>query len=103
MKVCRKQRMITTDGWFGPRDILEILEPNHAVPLPVRFGLWATADGLGLEIVVREVTATLHQEITGQLQSAGIPVTTLQLVTNPAQLERPLPWRGDLHERSFSN
>ncbi|MCP4420155.1 MAG: hypothetical protein GY805_26420 [Chloroflexi bacterium] len=53
--------------------------------------------------VVREATTTLHQEITEQLQSAGIPVTTLQLVTNPAQLERPLPWRGDLHERSFSN
>jgi phenylacetate-coenzyme A ligase PaaK-like adenylate-forming protein len=93
----------TDNGWFGPRDILELLEPNLEVPLPVRLGLWATADGLCLEVVAaREAKTTLHDEISGQLQSAGIPVTALRLVTDPTQLERPLPWRADLHEHSFS-
>ena len=93
----------TQHGWFGPRDILEVLEPNCAVPLPVRCGLWAMADGLGVAVTVRDFSATLREQLTGQLQSAGIPVKTVQLVTDPAQLEHPLPWRGDLHERSFSD
>jgi phenylacetate-coenzyme A ligase PaaK-like adenylate-forming protein len=93
----------TEDGWFGPRDILEVLEPNCEVPLPVRCGLWATADGLGVEVVVQEVSTMLRQQIAEQLQSAGIPVSTLKLVTDPTQLVHPLPWRGDLHEQSFSN
>jgi phenylacetate-coenzyme A ligase PaaK-like adenylate-forming protein len=99
----RRSCIRTESGWFGPRDILEILEPNMAVPLPVRFGLWAESGSLGLEVAVREATLTLRQRIAEQLQSAGIPVTTLQLVNDPAQLERPLPWRGDLHESEFPN
>jgi len=99
-----KQRFCvhTEFGWFGPRDILQILEPNIAIPLPVRFSLFGTADGLRLEIAVREAKTTLHREITAQLQSAGIPVGILKLVTDPDYLEHPLPWRGDLHEGSFS-
>lgn len=93
----------TRHGWFGPRDILKILEPNCAVPLPVRFGLRATAEGLDLEVAVREATPALHEEICEQLLSAGIPVTAIRLVTDPTQLERPLPWRGDLHEQGFPN
>jgi phenylacetate-coenzyme A ligase PaaK-like adenylate-forming protein len=88
-------------GWVGPRDILEVLEPNRAIPLPVRCGLWATAGGLGVEVAVGEASDRLQQELTEQLRSAGLPVTTVKLVTDPAQLERPLPWRGDLHEHSF--
>jgi phenylacetate-coenzyme A ligase PaaK-like adenylate-forming protein len=100
----KKKFCIRTDsGWFGPRNILELLEPNLAVPLPVRFGLWATEEGLGLEVAVREATTILHDQIAEQLQSAAIPLTTLQLVSDPVQLERPLPWRGDLHEHAFSN
>jgi len=91
----------TESGWFGPRDILEILEPNTAIPLPVRFGFWEEQDGLKLQVAVREVTDALQQEISAQLRSAGIPVRTLQLVNDPAQLEHPFPWRGDLHESSF--
>jgi len=92
----------TETGWFGPRDILEILEPNLAIPLPVRFAFFEETGGLKLQVTVNEVTDTLHQEISAQLRSAGIPVGTLQLITKPSQLERPFPWRGDLHENSFS-
>ena len=92
----------TESGWFGPRDILEVLEPNCSVPLPVRCGLWAVEDGLGVEVAVRETAASLRQKVIEQLQTAGIPVKIVQLVTDPVRLKQPLPWRGDLHEYSFS-
>jgi len=98
----RRYCVRTQCGWFGPRDILEVLEPNPAIPLPVRFGLWSIADGLGIEVAVREASTALQQQIAATLESARIPVSTLKLVEDAAQLERPLPWRGDLHEHSFS-
>ena len=61
------------------------------------------ADGLGIEVLVQEVSATLRQQITEQLQAAGISVSTLKLVTDAAQLVHPLPWHGDLHEHSLSD
>ena len=71
------------------------------MPLPVRFGLWGLDDGLCVEVLVREDRPALHQAISEQFHAAGIPLNALQFVTVPAQLKRPLPWRGDLHEHSF--
>jgi phenylacetate-CoA ligase len=98
-----KQRfcVCTRGGWFGPRDVLAILEPNPALRLPVRCGLWAENDGFGLEVLVSEPTSKLHEEIWRQFQSAGLPIEILRLVTTQAQLEWPLPWRGDLCEHTF--
>ena len=93
----------SADRWFGPRDLLAVLESNLNVPLPVRFGLRLAANGYVLQVVVREATAERQRELCDQLQTAGIPIHSLALMTDPNQLENPFPWRGDLHEASFTH
>jgi phenylacetate-CoA ligase len=98
-----KQRFCvqTTKGWFGPRDILNVLEPMDAVPLPVRCELRAMDNALDLTVVVREATDALHRTLTDRFELSGIPLKQLRLAIDPTQLEQPLPWRGDLHELSY--
>jgi phenylacetate-coenzyme A ligase PaaK-like adenylate-forming protein len=88
-------------GWTCPRDVVEALETLSDLPLPVRCGFWAQADGVAVEVAVPEVDARTTSQIEAVLLAYDIPLRALHLTANAAQLTHPLPWRGDLHERSF--
>lgn len=88
-------------GWTFPRQILEALEALDVVPLPARCGFWAVPGGVAVETVVRTIAPAVHDAVADRLTSQGVPVQELHLTTDPADLGRPLPWRGDLHEASF--
>lgn len=90
------------DGWTFPRQILEALEAVDAVPLPARCGFWAVPGGVCVEVVVREVTPAVRCAAEDSLQVHNVPLAELHLTTEPSALRRPLPWRGDLHEASFT-
>jgi hypothetical protein len=98
-----KQRLSVrhSQGWTYPRDVLEALEGVTAVPLPARCSFWEAGDGVEVEVVVREVTPATRQAVAAALEAHQVPLRALHLLTDPAQLRRPLPWRGDMHERSL--
>ncbi len=88
-------------GWTTPRDVLETLEAVETVPLPARCGFWAEADGVTIEVVVRDEGWTSRAEIERGLGERGVPLHELRLVDDPADLRRPFPLRGDLRELNF--
>jgi phenylacetate-coenzyme A ligase PaaK-like adenylate-forming protein len=89
------------DGWVTPRQVLEALEALDVVPLPARCGFWAMPDGVAVEVVVRQVSPATHQSVLASLEAQGVPVCDLTLLTDPALLRQPYPWRGDLREQGF--
>jgi acyl-CoA synthetase (AMP-forming)/AMP-acid ligase II len=90
------------DGWTCPRHVLEAIEGIDELPLPARCGYWAEGNGVAVEIALPEGAQTMRSQIGGALEVNGVPVHSLHLVTNAAELQHPLPWRGDLREASFS-
>ncbi|MEZ4681049.1 MAG: hypothetical protein R2932_43235 [Caldilineaceae bacterium] len=89
-------------GWTTVRAVAEALESVADVPLPARYSFHAHADGVAVCVVVSQVTAALRDQITASLRHQGVPLTALDLTTDPATLHHPIPLRGDLHEGSFS-
>jgi hypothetical protein len=89
-------------GWVTPRQVLEVLEALAAVPLPARCGFWRVADGVAVEVVVRAADAATRHAVLTALEGQGVPVRDLRLVTDRADLMRPLPLRGDLRELPFA-
>ena len=89
------------DGWSTPRQVLEALEAQEAVPLPARCGFWAVPGGIAVEVVVRDPDPTIRRPVTAALEAHGVPLRELRLVTDQAALTHPLPLRGDLREASF--
>jgi phenylacetate-coenzyme A ligase PaaK-like adenylate-forming protein len=97
----RRLSVRTADGWVSPRPVLEAIEAIEAIPLPARCGFWAEEGGVAVEVAVPQITAGLRQRLEESLAAHGVPLRRLHLVTHPAELKHPLPWRGDLHEQSF--
>jgi hypothetical protein len=89
-------------GWVYPRQVMEALEAVPAVPLPARFGFWATPGGVAVEVVVRPI-ASARQQIEQSLADWGVPLQALHLRTDRSQLQQPFPLRGDLRELSFGD
>ncbi|HMA38271.1 MAG TPA: AMP-binding protein [Chloroflexia bacterium] len=90
------------DGGTFPRDILEAVEAEEAVPLPGRCGFWAVPGGVAVEVVVRDDTPAVRAAIGQRLEAQGVPLRELHLYTDLAQLQHPLPLRGDLREQAFA-
>jgi len=88
-------------GWTWPAEVLGALEEIDEVPLPARCGYWAEPGGIGLDVVVREETFEVRRRIEAGLERHGLPVVTLRLVTDAADLRQPLPLRCDLRELGF--
>jgi hypothetical protein len=75
------------------------------VPLPARCGFWAAPGGVAVEALVRPGCADragVRRAVGAQLEAQGVPLRELRLTEDRAGLRRPLPLRGDLHERSFA-
>jgi CheY-like chemotaxis protein len=81
--------------------VLEALEAVAAVPLPARCGFWAVADGVAVEVLVRDDAPLVRQQVAASLEEHGVPVRALHLTTARAALRRPLPVRCDLKEAEF--
>lgn len=90
-------------GWTTPRHVLEALEAVDELPLPARCGFYAQNGGVAVEVVALNNSPKLRRQIEDALQAEGVPLTALRLISNPAQLNHPLPLRGDLCERSFGD
>jgi len=90
-------------GWTFLRDVVEALEGVEAVPLPARFGLWATSDGVGVEVLARSDAPEVGDAIHSRLEQEGVPVRELRVVTDRAALRQPIPLRGDLRDGSLAH
>ena len=89
-------------GWTFPRDVLEAVEGDPAVPLPARCGFWPVSGGVGVEVVARADTAQTRRSIERRLADASVPLQFLSLVEDRRDLRHPLPLRGDLREPTFA-
>jgi len=87
--------------WITPRQVLDALEAIEAVPLPARCGFWDVPNGVAVEVVVRVADPPTRQHLLANLEDHAVPVRELTLLTDPAALRRPYPWRGDLREQGF--
>jgi phenylacetate-coenzyme A ligase PaaK-like adenylate-forming protein len=92
----------TESGWIYPRQIIEALEAVKEVPLPARFGFWEARGGVGVEVLVRENNPQVRCKLGNSLEKWGVPLRELYLCTDPGQLQRPYPLRGDLRENTFT-
>jgi phenylacetate-coenzyme A ligase PaaK-like adenylate-forming protein len=90
-------------GWTFPRDVIEALDAVEQVPLPARFGFWAVPGGVAVEVVTRHGDEPVtRRAIERALGEHGVRVRELRLLTDPGQLRRPFPLRGDLREATFA-
>ena len=88
-------------GWTHPAEVLGALEDVDDVPLPARCGFQAEPGGVSVGVVVRETTHAIRTRIAESLERAGVPLVNLHLVTDPGELQQPLPLRCDLKELGF--
>ena len=88
-------------GRTFPRDVLEALEADPAVPLPARCGFWAVPGGVAVEAAVRRDDPAVRRTLGARLEERGVPLRQLLLTEDPSRLRRPLPLRCDLKEVSF--
>lgn len=86
------------EGWTFPCDVLGALDDVDHVPSPARFGFWAVRGGVGVEVVVRKVSADVRRCIDDALHHKGVPVRELRLVDDRRKLREPMPLRCDLRE-----
>lgn len=92
-------------GWTAQRQIAEALEAIEEVPLPARYGFWASGDGQGVEVevLVPHVTSELRRKIETSLEQWEVPLRALHLRTQKHDLRQPCLLRGDLREQMFDN
>jgi len=89
-------------GWTFAREVLEALEGADEVPLPARYGFWAVAGGVAVEVVARRTAEPrVRRAIETRLEERGVPVRELNVVEHRGELQRPVPLRCDLKETAF--
>jgi phenylacetate-coenzyme A ligase PaaK-like adenylate-forming protein len=92
-------------GWTFQRQVAEALEAVEVVPLPARYGFWATGDdkGVEVEVLVPHVTTEIRRKIATSLEEWEVPLRALHLTTQKRDLRQPCPLRGDLREQMFEH
>ncbi len=92
-------------GWTFQRQVAEALEALEEIPLPARYGFWASEDGKGVEVevLVPYVTTEMRRKIETSLEWQEVPLSALHLTTRKQDLRQPCPLRGDLREQMFQN
>jgi hypothetical protein len=90
-------------GWTFQRQVAEALEALEEIPLPARYGFWASGDGKGVEVevLVPDVTPEIRRKIEKSLERWEVPLRALHLTTCKQDLRQPCPLRGDLREQMF--
>ena len=78
-------------GWTTPRDVLEALEAVETVPLPARCGFWAEADGVTIEVVVRDDGLDEPRRDRARLGGAGRAAARAAPGGRPGGPPPPLP------------
>lgn len=80
------------------RDILELLEAEPAVPLPCRYGVTVSADGIGLHVLADAKSAGLDRRLREQAGDRLLPLASVTVHTDPSRMP-PLEFaRALLHE-----
>ena len=92
-------------GWTFQRQVAEALEALEELPLPARYGFWASEDskGVEVEVLVPHITSEIRRKIETSLEEWNVPLHTLHLLTHKQDLRQPCPLRGDLREQMFEN
>jgi phenylacetate-coenzyme A ligase PaaK-like adenylate-forming protein len=85
------------DGeWITPRRLRDAVERLDRVPLPARYALERSGDGVRVELVVRDAWSTaIRGAVSSALDDASIPVGDLRLVGDRRQLSRRPLIRSD--------
>jgi phenylacetate-coenzyme A ligase PaaK-like adenylate-forming protein len=80
------------------RDVLELLERQVAVPLPVRYQVAAAADGFDLHVLGPEDDPALVARLETHAAEHDLPIRKIVLHDDPAALARPQFVRALLRE-----
>lgn len=90
-------------GWTFLRDVAEALEDLDDVPTPARFGYWAVPGGVAVEVLVRSASdGAARRRVGDALEARGVPVRSLRLVEDRADLDHPVPLRSDMREGTLA-
>ncbi|MEV4759268.1 hypothetical protein AB0J86_29800 [Micromonospora sp. NPDC049559] len=83
------------------RDVLEVLDAEPAVPLPVRYALVDQRLGPVLHVSVERSSPALLARLEEAVAARGLDICGVMLHEDAADLPRTPPLRADLTERSF--
>jgi phenylacetate-coenzyme A ligase PaaK-like adenylate-forming protein len=91
----------TDDGWLLTRDFLEVLDGEAEVPLPSRFVVQTTHEGLDVHVLTSAVDKEVAGRIQAGLHEAGVPVRRVHLHDGRSTMPPSIPLRVDLQEASY--
>jgi phenylacetate-CoA ligase len=83
------------------RSILELLEAERAVPLPVRYSLAGEPGRAVLHVAAPHASPALRGRLEERATRAGLPLAAIVLHEDAATLPSPAPLRADLREHTF--
>lgn len=86
---------------FHQRDVLEVLEAERAVPLPVRYALEVADDGVDLHVRVVEDDPALRDRLEAGAAERGLPLRKLVLHDDDATMPPPQFQRAWLRETTI--
>jgi len=89
--------MVTT------RDVLDVLEAEPGLRLPVRYQLAAVSGGVDLHVLALHDGRRLRGRLEDRIAGAGIAIDRLILHQDTHDMPAPVPVRADLTERSFAS
>jgi phenylacetate-CoA ligase len=83
------------------RDVLDLLQAEHEIPLPTRYALEETPSGPVLHAVTGKVSRALLSRLEERAADLKLPLRGIELVDDPADLPGPCRVRADLREHTF--
>lgn len=84
------------------RDVLDLLEGERALPLPVRYAVRPGDDGADLHVLASRDDPRLLARLEEGISRRALPVRKLRLHTDPDQMPQPTFYRAMLHETTVA-
>lgn len=99
------RQALTDDGGgraLFQRDVLDLLEGDRELPLPIRYALRAAGDGFDLHVLADRDDPRLLARLEGGIADRGLPVHKLRLHTDLGEMPQPTFYRALLHESTVT-
>lgn len=80
------------------REILQLLEAETAIPLPVRYSVEPVSEGIRLNVLVNHPERTLQSRLADRASASDLPVTEVALYTDLTHMPNPQFNRALLQE-----
>jgi phenylacetate-CoA ligase len=84
------------------RDVLDLLEAERALPLPVRYAVRAGDDGFDLDVLADRDDPLVRSRLESGIADRDLPIRKLQLHTDPDTMPQPAFYRALLHETTVA-